>query len=303
MQPIAVFEKFVKEQGMFFQYPARTEEAFYKMQDRNSQYMPVPWATIIDKRGDLQRITNAISSVAMHCKPRPTETCCQHIHWRKLLPTLKIVGITKLYTPHKQRGEDYVDGVKIVACPLFAVNIEDPRFSIGGHDGPRHLLYSFVGAYAPHYISRVRMALFEMPHPPDAVVFNIGIWHLEQVVYSRHQGADGHIEADEARDARTLEYNKILGSSSFSLCPSGAGPNSIRFWESLAAGAVPVILADGMSLPNESDPIWDAATVRIEERHVHTLEKVLRQFTDAQVLEKRAAARAAYAKYGLRLAL
>ena len=35
----------------------------------------------------------------------------------------------------------------------------------------------------------------------------------------------------------------------FSLCPEGAGPNTLRVWESLAVGAIPVILVDGWLPP------------------------------------------------------
>lgn len=302
-RPMIMFERFLVDTGIFWQYPARTEEAMYKKQSRENSYMPIPWATIIDKHTDIVRITNSITQVVMRCHPRPNQTCCQHVHWRKLLHTFKSLGISKLYTPHKLRGEDWIDGIQIVACPLFAVNIEDPKFSVGRHsdNGARRLyLYSFIGAYAPHYISRIRPLLFEMKHPKDAVVRNIGIWHLEKVVYSQNQNAHGHITEDREREARTLEYNAVLCSSNFSLCPSGAGPSSIRLWESLATGAIPVILSDGMCLPDESNPIWNKSVVRIDEKDIHTLEKTLRKYSDEDILEMRHACKEAYAKYALR---
>ena len=35
------------------------------------------------------------------------------------------------------------------------------------------------------------------------------------------------------------------------------GPNSIRLWESLAVGAIPIILADTLELPKHK--LWDKA--------------------------------------------
>ena len=52
--------------------------------------------------------------------------------------------------------------------------------------------------------------------------------------------------------------------SRYSLCPSGAGPNSIRLWESLAVGAIPIILADTLELPEHED--WDKAVLRVPEK-------------------------------------
>jgi hypothetical protein len=51
------------------------------------------------------------------------------------------------------------------------------------------------------------------------------------------------------QDDATREYNEVLSQSIFSLCPEGAGPNTLRFWESLAVGSVPVLFHNSLVLP------------------------------------------------------
>lgn len=302
MRPCEAFRAYVAQTGMFFQYPARTEETFARSVTDDAPYMPIPWATIIDKRYDLDRLRNALAFICATVSPQPTSTCCQHIHWRGLLPLMFSLGIRTVYTPHKLRGEDIVNGVRIVACPLFAVNVEDsafapPRTMVAP---VRDLLYSFIGAHASHYMSDVRQKLFQMAHPRDAIVRATDTWHLERVVYTCHQNVHGSLDVDPARDARTLEFNHVMLRSVFSLCPSGAGPNTIRFWEALAFGSVPVILSDGMCLPTPDDgDDWDSCTLRVHENMIATLEATLRTIPDNVVISMRDACVRMYAKYGL----
>ena len=41
-----------------------------------------------------------------------------------------------------------------------------------------------------------------------------------------------------------------MNDSKYTLCPSGSGPNSIRLWEALAVGSLPIVLSDNLDLPN-----------------------------------------------------
>ncbi len=64
------------------------------------------------------------------------------------------------------------------------------------------------------------------------------------------------------------EYNDILGRSRYSLCPRGLGPGSVRFWESLQAGAIPILIADHWKLPDSFD--WDSCTIRVYEQEFNS---------------------------------
>ena len=172
-------------------------------------------------------------------------TCCQHIHFRQLIPLLKVLNINCVYTPHKVKGEDSIDDVFIKSCPLYAVNLEDSARNSDFKNvdlikRERPLLYSFHGAYNPKvYLTDIRKRLFEMEHPENTSVKDIGGWFYESVVYSEKQNKNGEINATEQYEESTKSYNKLLLNSQFSLCPSGSGPNSIRFWESLGSGSIP----------------------------------------------------------------
>jgi hypothetical protein len=65
-------------------------------------------------------------------------------------------------------------------------------------------------------------------------------WHYEDNVYGNDK---------TARFSEDCYYKQMLMDSKFSLCPLGTGPNSIRLWESLSFGSIPVILSDKLILP------------------------------------------------------
>ena len=73
-------------------------------------------------------------------------------------------------------------------------------------------------------------------------------------------------------------YNKILLSSRYSLCPSGSGPNSIRFWESLACGSIPVLLADTLDLPY--NPLGEDSIVIVSEKKIKNIDSILEYITE-----------------------
>ena len=69
----------------------------------------------------------------------------------------------------------------------------------------------------------------------------------------------------------------LLGSI-YCLCPSGSGPNSIRFWEALAVGSIPILLSDTLDLPKydvEGADGWDETIIRIKESNIETIPTIL----------------------------
>lgn len=282
-------EDILKTTGLFWQYPVITEKAFYEQNKLNPRYLGIPWATIVDKR-----ITrNSIARVLLSYKKHNTYfTCCQHIHFRDLIPLFKILGISTVYTPHAIHEEHSISGITIVPCPLYAVNVEDSsrneqfKACRDFASTQRDILYSFVGGYQPqNYLTCVRQEIFDMNHPENAYIRNTGIWHFDNDVYSRNQNKEGSlINTPESCD-KTQHYNSILLRSRYSLCPSGSGPNSIRFWESLAVGAIPVLLADTLRLPYH--PKWDDAILRIRETNVSSIPETLSSITQEEEENRR----------------
>ena len=58
----------------------------------------------------------------------------------------------------------------------------------------------------------------------------------------------------------------LLLNSKYTLCPSGSGPNSIRLWESLACGSIPIILSDTLDLPSHKINLVETSFFNILKR-------------------------------------
>lgn len=265
----------------FWQYPVITEKIFHDQNRHDENYIGFPWATAIDKKVSLDFI--AMNMVPKINTRNFNYTCCQHIYFRRLIRLFKILGIQLLYTPHKVYGEDQIDGIIIKPCPLYAVNFEDEKRNtffknkdVLNH--PRHLLYSFQGALQEGYLTDIRAKIFALPKKPDIEIIHIGGWHFNDIVYSSFQTEKLIENVTEKHTSDTDAYNKSICESTFCLCPSGSGPNSIRFWESLAIGTIPVLLSDELDLP--AHPKWMKAIIRYPEKQIDTLDAHLRRLKE-----------------------
>jgi hypothetical protein len=108
----------------------------------------------------------------------------------------------------------------------------------------------------PHYLDDSRIKLFEAAKASnrDDIFVDLGNeWHFNKVVYEE-QVLSKEIESHhiDEHNQKTFRYNTILSDSVFSLCPFGAGPNTLRLWESIAVGSIPVIFNDDLAFFNES---------------------------------------------------
>lgn len=98
------------------------------------------------------------------------------------------------------------------------------------------LLFSFVGTGRSH---RCREQLFGLSHPRALV-----------------ERVDGHLNWDPKAPGfqeRRTSFAESLSRSAFVLCPRGRATSSIRFYETMAAGRVPVVLADEWIPPTGVD--------------------------------------------------
>ena len=245
-------------------------------------YLACPWANIIDwmnhGSGDRKKLANTALNNIKKIKNKKI-TVCQHYKFRTIIPLLKYIKCEDVYTPHATESE--IDGVRIHGFPLFAPVIPDCIEQ-------RELLYSFVGAYMPHYISDIRLKIFNDIHPSNTVVVPRGKWQFNAEVYNE-QVTDKETPAFESyKAAQNKQYYKnVLEQSRFSLCPSGAGPASIRIYESLACGAIPVILADTFRFPQVKGVDWSECVVNIKEGNYRDMRKILKSIPLAREKEMR----------------
>jgi hypothetical protein len=69
------------------------------------------------------------------------------------------------------------------------------------------------------------------------------------------------------------EYIAFLRRTRFILCPRGLGVGSVRIFEAMKAGRVPVIISDKYVLPSGID--WDSCAVRIREKDINNIPTIL----------------------------
>jgi hypothetical protein len=228
-------------------------------------YVAFPWATWIDRarRGCPLELPPSDSPADSGIRV----TVCQHIWALEHLELFQRAGITDLFWSHATQKLLHVEGIRLHPFPLYPVRCAThPPAQPPRPPSQRPLLYSFQGAYASGlYLTPVRDWILGLPPRPDAQLERRREWHYEQAVYREQvQGQP----ADAARHAQlTAEadaYANTLQRSCFALCPSGSGPNSIRLWEALGYGSIPVILSDQLQLPGPVE-LWQAAALMVPE--------------------------------------
>ena len=228
-------------------------------------YLAFPWATCIDR---VRRGFSVSPPTPFGVDQRgATVTVCQHIWALEHLDLFHRAGITDLFWSHATHGLQHVDGIRIHPFPLYPVRCTThPPAQPLLPPTQRPLLYSFQGAYAPGlYLTPVRNWLLDLPPRADVQLERRSEWHYEQAVYREQvlgQSADAARHAQLTAEADA--YATTLQRSCFALCPSGSGPNSIRLWEALGYGAIPVILSDQLQLPGPAE-LWQSAVLFVPE--------------------------------------
>ncbi len=198
---------------------------------------------------------------------RVRATVCQHIWALEEIEIFQQTGITDLFWSHATLDCFIYQGVRIHPFPLYPVRCTShaPPYPLPG-SRQRPLLYSFQGAYSPElYRSAVQQWIVELSQRPDACIALRSEWHFEQAVYREQvSGEPPNPALALALAQQANQYVETLQQRRFALCPSGSGPNSIRLWEALGYGAVPVILSDSLRLPGDLE-LWRQAALFVPE--------------------------------------
>jgi hypothetical protein len=260
-----------------WQFPAITERHAYERMRSSAHLIPpgcaylgFPWATLIDlldnKPAEAAALQSRLAVLAERLAGKSrVVTVCQHIRLLRHQQLFDELSVTEIFWSHAVKGLASLPdrpSVRLHPFPLYPVHVPDVR----GESCDRNVLFSFVGARArDFYLTETRNHILDsLAADPRGYVRGRSDWHYNKIVYDhqimgRALNAEGLVDAD-ASD----EFKDILARSVFSLCPSGSGPNSIRLWESIGAGAIPVILADTYAPPG--DPVlWREAVVLCDE--------------------------------------
>lgn len=272
----------IKKYNLFWQYPVITEKTVFIQQKKNENFIGLPWATIIDKKIDVSNLIKELKTKLK--KEKIYITCCQHIYFKIIINYLNQININILYTPHKTKNTDKINNIIIKSCPLYAANLEDKErnkefINIDFNKQKRKVLYSFIGSYQSFYISKIReLLLNKIKHPENCIVIYRNEWHFQKEVYDKQIVGKMINSNDKVKLLSNCKiYNKVLLNSKFSLCPSGSGPNSIRFWESLGVGSIPILFSDTLDLPYHD--LWKNAILVVKEKDYKNLQNLLSKIT------------------------
>lgn len=121
-------------------------------------------------------------------------------------------------------------------------------------------LYSFVGSLSN---APVRVELAKLKHPRGVIQDTSGDY--ERILQREMKSA-------ERRDYHR-RYADFTKQSRFVLCPRGLSPSSIRLFETMRMGRVPVILSDEWIEP--TGPSWSEFSIRVPEKDCRHLPQIL----------------------------
>jgi len=129
-------------------------------------------------------------------------------------------------------------------------------------------LFSFMGSIKT---ARVRRDLATLVHPRS--FFQDTAEDFDRVLH-------GKMDRRERMDYHR-RFAELIKGSKFVLCPRGLSATSVRLYETMRMGRVPVILSDGWVPP--PGPRWDKFVVRIAERNFARIPRILERWELASV--------------------
>lgn len=228
---------------------------------RGISYVALPWAHIFDQINignseNLRPYISLMEAISEISKNEILLTCCQHIHYYRYIALFNIAKINHAFCSHKSKGLNSACGIQLHPFPLYPVQF-DNEYVIYGEE--RETLFSFVGANSDKwYISDVRRMINEcLADNPHGKIIVTDSWFYHEHVF-------GSKDTEFPASVIDENYRNTLLSSKFCLCPSGTGPNTIRLWEAIGAGCIPVIISDRWDPPGGFE-LWSDAGVFVAE--------------------------------------
>lgn len=259
-----------------WQKPVITEKNIFDLFKKNNNlpdnYLAFPWATLIDNI-NTTGTSELLFITKFKCLKNSLTTTCQHIYYRDLLPLFKQIGVTTLFVPHLEKS-DYIMqekyGITLYPISLYPLN----KYTNNTFDETinRKYLFSFVGAYDKNvYMSTIRQKMLNIPKNNN---HNIHIKINDQWFYNKNVYDDKTFDNTN----KDIDFQKLLLNSKYSLCPSGTGCNSIRFFESLSYGSIPILLSDEIILSKIVK--WSDFIIQINECEINKIYDILEQNED-----------------------
>lgn len=267
MEIVTYYEHEFADNAAYYEKPMLTETVSFQLLKDNPlttkiTFLAVPWyAACKEKKKFIDRIPSVCHKDCF--------TVTHVARYDQLLPKMRSMGVSVLFASHATKADAYKkkNGILIVPFPHYPMNPADPAEI-------KDILYSFIGADT----FAVRKKLFGMKHPKNTYVKKRVTWHY-----------------NKSKELMAEEYRDVLARSRFSLCPRGYGPTTLRFWESLQAGAIPVVLSDQMTLPGGFE--WKNCVIQISEKDVNRIPELLAKISPEKELWMRQQCLQAHKKF------
>jgi len=228
-------------------YPVEYE-CYKQFVGSDVNYIAVPWTQILNSHwldfpGRQSRDVYFKYLSKQKIQQQNNFTVCQHDSYILLRDYFKYLNITKVFACAAY-DHDMINNIEIIPMPYINTFAFKPT--------TKDILVSFLGAITHECRNIIKQRI-----------------HNKNIIFrdTYHITSDFFIKNKKTTEEQ--EYEDILSRSRFSLCPRGSNPNSVRFWESLAAGAIPILISDGYKLPVWN---WDKTIIRLKESDLLNLD-------------------------------
>lgn len=250
---------------------------FQNAQSIPFHYFAFPWTTLLENRARKILYLDKILDSYVHTNTHECFTVVQHDNYPLLAPYFKRFNIRYAFVTQSHVNLPTITEqefeIECVPFPYYPIHSNVSGTMIQ----ERNYLAVFVGQNDTYVnISDIRNAIERtfQPHTDCFIQMNSN-WHFNYSLQKKPK--------TEAITKNETVYRSVLEQSTFSLCPSGSGPNSIRVWESLSYGSIPVILSNFYALPNIQGKDWADYVVVWDEQDIDKLYDFLQQFSKEKI--------------------
>lgn len=175
---------------------------------------------------------------------------CQHIR----VDRLRFDSSDIVFTPHSSTKDNFV------TIPHYAVNVDT---SLSKEN--RSIDFSFLGSTSTHTVRKRLVNMYD-------TCYDSGV----------HWGLDKNLKGDF-----TDKYISLLGNSNFSICPRGTGISSVRLFESMAMGSIPIVVADNYEFPLSDLINWSEISITVKENEISKIKGIVKSFSDEDISNMR----------------
>lgn len=231
---------------------------------QNVVYIGFPWAEFIDitdkgpenNKKIYFRLLNGYTDIKERLnnlgKDVDVFTSCQHVwafreKYRNLFKNLNIKTIFWSHLPKETNSNSYrknhplfiLDELKSFKetfniLPYFLHPVQVPEtIPEEEYFSERSTLVSFQGCiFNKYYLDNNRENISKIPTDDEVNIFCKDNWHYHDNIFN-------HVDNTNFMDN---SYVNLLKNSDYTLCPIGTGHNSIRLWEAINTGTIPVFV-------------------------------------------------------------